>query len=596
MAAENTLRHDQKTVFQRNVDKTMSSRKSIPLTKTPTGIQGLDEITFGGLPRGRTTLVSGGAGCGKTMLAVEFLVRGAEEFGEPGVFMMFEENAQELSANVRSLGFDLDKLVARKKIVLDHVHIERREIEETGDYDLEGLFIRLGHAIDSIGAKRVVLDTIEALFAGLPDHAILRAELRRLFRWLKNRGVTAIVTGEKGEATVTRYGLEEYVADCVLVLDQRIHEQVSTRRLRILKYRGTSHGTNEYPFLISERGFSVLPITSIHLNHAAPAERVSTGVPRLDEMLGGKGFFRGSSILVSGAPGTGKSSLGATFVLAACQRGERASLLSYEESAEQIIRNMRSIGLDLGKWVKKGLLQIHSSRPTLYGLEQHLVAMHQSVVDFRPSVVVVDPISNLTLEHTPVEVKPTLMRLIDFLKGRGITALLTSLTPGGPTVAEDSEVGVSSLIDTWLLLRNVEFNGERNRTLYILKSRGMHHSNQVREFVMSDRGVDLVDVYLGNDRVLTGTARVAQEAHERLATELRQQDHQRRLRQLAGRRMAIEAQITALQAEAEAETEEVNFTLAREAWREKLHEQSNTNMARLRGDADHRRSRRKGRQ
>ena len=324
--------------------------------KAPTGIQGLDEITGGGLPAGRPTLICGTAGCGKTMLAMEFLVRGATQFGEPGVFMMFEENAAELSANVRSLGFDLEKLAAQKMILLDYVHIERSEIEETGEYDLEGLFIRLGHAIDSIGAKRVVLDTVEALFSGLPNHAILRAELRRLFRWLKDRGMTAVITGEKGDATITRYGLEEYVADCVIVLDQRIAEQISTRRLRVVKYRGTAHGTNEYPFLIGERGFSVLPITSLQLDHKASAARVPTGIARLDEMLGGKGVFRGSSVLVSGSPGTGKSSIGAKFVDAACRRGESALLFAYEESSAQIVRNMRSIGIDLEPWIEKGLL------------------------------------------------------------------------------------------------------------------------------------------------------------------------------------------------------------------------------------------------
>ncbi|MGZ5542332.1 MAG: circadian clock protein KaiC, partial [Methylobacter sp.] len=522
------------------------------LLKSPTGIQGLDEITGGGLPTGRPTLVSGGAGSGKTMLSIEFLVRGAMQFDEPGVFMMFEESAAELTANVRSLGFDLDRLVSEKKLVLDYVHIERSEIEETGEYDLEGLFIRLGYAIDTIGAKRVVLDTIEALFVGLPNQAILRAELRRLFRWLKDRGMTAIITGEKGDATITRFGLEEYVADCVIILDQHMEKQISTRRLRVLKYRGAAHGTNEYPFLIGEHGFSVLPITSLRLDHEASSQRLSTGIAQLDDMLEGQGVFRGSSVLVSGSPGTGKSSIGATFLNAACQRGERALLFAYEESSKQILRNMRSIGIDLQPWIKKGLLQIHSSRPTLQGLEQHLVMIYDTVQSFRPSVIVVDPISNLTLKHNETEVKPTLMRLIDFLKQQQITTVFTSLTSGGET-PEDSQVGVSSLMDTWLLLRNVEFNGERNRTLYVLKSRGMAHSNQVREFILSDTGIDLVDVYLGADHVLTGTARVAQETHERAAFELRRQDHERKLRQLATKQKAIEAQIAALQAEAESE-------------------------------------------
>lgn len=453
------------------------------LPKSRTGIEGLDEITGGGLPKGRPTLVCGGAGCGKTMLAVEFLVRGATQFGEPGVFMMFEENAADLAANVRSLGFDLETLAAEKKIAIDHVRIERSEIEETGEYDLEGLFIRLGHAIDSIGAKRVALDSVEALFAGIGNHGVLRAELRRLFAWLKDRGMTAVITGEKGEGNaITRHGLEEYVADCVIVLDHRVQEQISTRRLRVLKYRGTAHGMNEYPFLIGAQGFSVLPITSVQLDHKVSMERVPTGVARLDDMLGGLGVFRGSSVLVSGAPGTGKSSIAAKLIETACRRGERALYFAYEESSAQIIRNMRSIGIDLDRWVKKGLLVIHSSRPTLLGHEQHLVMMHDAVRAFGPTVVAVDPISNLFLAQNDIEVKPTLMRLIDFLKKEQITTVFTSLTSGGDATSapEDSQIGVSSLMDTWLLLRNIEFNGERNRTIFVRKSRGMAHSNQVR--------------------------------------------------------------------------------------------------------------------
>jgi circadian clock protein KaiC len=555
------------------------------LAKTPTGVTGLDEITGGGLPTGRATLICGGPGCGKTMLAVEFLVRGATEFREPGVFMMFEENANELTANVRSLGFDLDKLVAKKKIVLDHVVIERSEIEETGEYDLDGLFIRLGYAIDSIGAKRVVLDTVEALFSGLMDHAALRAELRRLFRWLKDRGITAIITGERGEGTtLTRYGLEEYVADCVITLDHRVNEQISTRRLRVMKYRGTAHATNEFPFIIGERGLSVLPITSLQLNHKASADRITTGIARLDEMLGGKGVYRGSSMLVSGSPGTGKSSIGAKFADTTCHRGERALLFAYEESPAQLLRNMSSIGIDLAPWLKKGLLQIHASRPTMQGLEQHLVMMHDTVLAFRPSVVIVDPISNLTLDRTEAEVKPTLMRLIDFLKQQQITSLFTSLTAGGTAteLPEDSQLGVSSLMDTWLLLRNAEFNGERNRTIFVLKSRGMPHSNQVREFILSEAGIDLIDVYLGADRVLTGTARVAQAATQRAADELRAQDHERKLRQLASKRKAIEAQISALRAQEEAEAAEMNFALAQQSLHTKTAQEDTDVMAHLR--------------
>ena len=535
------------------------------LPKSPTGIAGLDEITGGGLPTGRPTLVCGAAGCGKTMLAAEFLVHGAVQFGEPGVFMMFEETAGELAANLRSLGFDLGKLQQQKKLVLDFVRVERSEIEETGEYDLDGLFIRLGYAIDSIKAKRVVLDTVEALFAGVPNHAILRSELRRLFRWLKDKGVTAVITGERGDSTFTRFGLEEYVADCVILLDHRITDQVSTRRLRVVKYRGSSHGTNEYPFLIGQHGISVLPITSLTLAHEAPDKRLSTGIHGLDVMLGGKGVYAGSSVLVTGAPGTGKSTMAASFVDAACARGERALLFAYEESERQLLRNMRSIGLDLQRWIKAGLLRIESTRPTLHGLEQHLVHMHDLVREFKPNVVAVDPISNLMSDSKDAGLRLTLMRLIDFLKTEGTTALFTSLTTdGGSSAVSSSDMGVSSLMDTWLMLLNVACNGERTRTLQVLKSRGMPHSNQVREFVFSDHGVALVEVYLHGDQVLTGTARTVQEARLTAATELRGQDHARRLRDLANRRKSLDAQIVALNLEAAERDGEIQFQLARE--------------------------------
>lgn len=549
---------------------TRKKQKAPPTTpagiaKSPTGISGLDEITEGGLPAGRPTLVCGAAGCGKTMLAAEFLVRGATEYDEPGVFMMFEESADELAENMRSLGFDLEKLQRQKKLALDFVRVERSEIEETGEYDLEGLFIRLGYAIDSIGAKRVVLDTVEALFAGVPNHAILRSELRRLFRWLKDKGVTAIITAERGDSAFTRYGLEEYVADCVILLDHRIAEQVSTRRLRVVKYRGSAHGTNEYPFLIGRTGLSVLPITSLALNHQASRERVSTGIAGLDDMLGGRGVYRGSSLLVSGAPGTGKSSIAASFANAACARGEKAVLFAYEESESQLLRNMESIGLNLRRWVDKGLLRIESTRPTLQGLEQHLVHMYDLVREFAPSVVVVDPISNLTSQGDDAGLKITLMRLIDFLKTQGTTALFTSLTADAAnTPLATSEVGVSSLMDSWLLLANVAVNGERTRTLQVLKSRGMPHSNQVREFVFSDKGVDLVDVYLFGDQVLTGTARIAHEAQLLATNDLRGRDHARRLRDLANRRKTLDAQIAALNAQALERAGEVEFEIERE--------------------------------
>ena len=483
------------------------AHSSAGITKTPTGIAGLDEITAGGLPTGRPTLICGAAGCGKTMMAAEFLIRGAVQYGEAGVFMMFEESAAELAANVRSLGFDLEALQADKRVVVDFVHVERSEIEETGEYDLEGLFIRLNHAIDTVGAKRVVLDTIEALFSGLPDQTLLRAELRRLFRWLKDKGVTAVITGERGEGALTRYGLEEYVADCVILLDHRVRGNVSTRRLRVVKYRGSSHGTNEYPFMIGERGIAVLPITSLKLDHVALNERVSTGIAGLDGMLGGKGVFRGSSVHVSGPPGVGKSSIGAAFVNAACARGEKALMFAYEESASQVLRNMASIGISLQRWIEPGLLRIEASRPTLHGLEQHLTLMHRAVAEFEPRVVLVDPISNLTFENDDALLKATLMRLIDFLKNQGVTAMFTNLTSEASAAYAMSQLGVSSLMDTWILLTNLEFDAERTRTLQVVKSRGMAHSNKVREFVMGDDGIDLVDVQVANGRIVTGRRR-----------------------------------------------------------------------------------------
>lgn len=540
----------------------------IQLEKAPTGISGLDEITRGGLPKGRPTLVCGAAGCGKTLFAMEFLVRGATRFNEPGVFMSFEETAEELTRNVASLGFDLDCLSASKRLLIDHVHVERSEIEETGEYDLDGLFVRLGYAIDSIGAKRVVLDTVESLFAGLPNPLILRSELRRLFRWLKDKGMTAIITGEKGDNTLTRQGLEEYVSDCVIFLDHRVTEQLSTRRMRIVKYRGSTHGTNEYPFLIEEKGISVLPITSIGLNHPVSSQRISSGIPRLDAMLGGKGYYRGSSVLLSGTAGTGKTSAAASFVDAACRRGERCIYFAFEESSAQIIRNMGSIGIDLAPWEAKGLLKFHAERPSVYGLETHLLTMHKAVSEFRPAVVVVDPLTNLISAGNPLDVKSMLTRLIDFLKMNQITAIFTTLTSaGGPL--EQSEVGISSLADAWLLLRDIEIGGERNRGLYILKSRGMAHSNQIREFLLTDRGIDLLDVYVGSSGVLTGSARLAQEAHEKEEELAHRQEIELRKLNLESRRKALEAQVAALHAELEAGASEMKKVAGQEKERER---------------------------
>lgn len=531
----------------------MSSRSTkIPLrhgiAKSPTGIAGLDQITEGGIPAGRPTLVCGSAGCGKTVLAMEFLVRGASEFDEPGVFMAFEESEKELGQNVASMGFELSALCARKKICLEHIRIERSEIEETGEYDLDGLFIRLQSAIDSVGAKRVVLDTVEALFSGFDNTRILRAELRRLFAWLKGKGVTAIITAETGEGRLTRYGIEEYVADCVILLDHRVEDQNSIRRLRVIKYRGSLHGTSEYPFLIGSTGISVLPLSSLKLDHKATYQRISTGIPRLDSMLGGEGFYRGSSILVSGGAGTGKSSLAAHFVQAACQRGERALFLASEQSPDEVIRNMRSIGIDLEPWVKRGLLHFYASRPGSFGLEKHLVTIHNLTTIFDPKVVVIDPITNFMSIGTASEVKSMVTRLIDTFKARNITALFTSLTSGDST-PESSEIGVSSQMDAWLLLRNLEANGERNRGIYVLKARGMAHSNQIREFVLTDHGVNLVDVYVGPAGLLTGSARVAQAARETAEALERKQELERKGAELTHKRQQLEAQIERMRAE-----------------------------------------------
>jgi circadian clock protein KaiC len=551
------------------------------LLKCPTGIKGLDEITGGGLPQGRPTLVCGGTGCGKTLLAMEFLIRGATEFSEPGVFMSFEEKSDELTKNFASLGFDLNDLAARKKISLDYIHIDRSEIEETGEYDLEGLFIRLGHAIDSIGARRVALDTIEALFSGFSNEVILRAELRRLFGFLKSKGVTAVITGEQGEKSLTRFGLEEYVADCVIFLNHKVDQQIATRRLRIVKYRGSAHGTNEYPFLIDEQGFSVMPISSIGLDHAASSERVSSGIPRLDTMLGVNGYYKGSSILVSGTAGTGKSSMSAHFVDAACRRGERCLYFAFEESRNQIIRNMRSIGIDLEQWVKKGLLEFRNSRPSLYGLEMHLVAMHKAIESFKPAIVVVDPISNLVAAASESEVKSMLSRLIDYLKMKGITAFCTDLTSGGGSL-ERTNIGISSLMDTWLLLQVIEGSGERNRALYILKSRGMEHSNQVREFRLTDNGAILEDVYVGPGGVLTGAGRVAQEAREKAGILERNQEIERKQRDIERKKVVIEAQIAALRTSFDAEKDDLEQAIAREKLHQELFVEETQAMARSR--------------
>ncbi|MDZ7625941.1 MAG: circadian clock protein KaiC [Ignavibacteriaceae bacterium] len=533
--------------------KTRFKRKT--LTKSPTSIQGFDEITGGGLPKGRPTLVCGGAGCGKTLFAMEFIVRGAKIYNEPGVFISFEETEQELTANVASLGFDLNGLIKQKKIWLEHIHVERGEIENNGESDLKELFVRIHHAIESIGAKRVVLDTIELLFSELPNPFAVRTELRRLFTWLKKKRVTTIVTGEKGDATLTRQGLEEYVSDCVILLDHRVTQQSSVRRLRIVKYRGSTHGTNEYPFIIDEEGFSVLPVTSLGLDHISSIERISTGVPRLDTMMSGKGYFRGSTILISGSAGTGKTSLAAKFVEAACKRGERVLYFAFEESPSQFMRNMSSIGINLEQWVKKGLLNFHATRPTLHGLEHHLSTTINLINRVHPQIVVLDPIDSFVMGDNKTEVKIMLLRIVDYLKMHNITAVFASLSNGGEYQGI-TDAAISSLIDTWLLLRDIEIGGERNRGLYILKSRGMDHSNQIREFKLTNKGIELLDVYVGPEGVLTGSARLSQEAKNEAEKLLHLQEIERKQSGIELKRAAMEAQIVVLKSEFKEEESE----------------------------------------
>jgi circadian clock protein KaiC len=537
----------------------------ISLPKCPTGVKGLDEITEGGLPAGRATLVCGAAGSGKTLLGFEFLLRGIAEYGEPGVCVTFEETAQDLITNAATMGFDAPAEVSAGKLVIDHILIERNQIEETGEYDLEGLFIRLGHAIDSIGAKRVLLDTIEALFAGLSDQGVLRAELRRLLLWLKQKGVTTILTGERMEERLTRHGLEEYVSDCVILLDQKVEHSVSTRRLRVVKYRGSSHGTNDYPFLIGDDGFSVLPITSLQLTYSAQMGRVSTGVAGLDAMLNGRqeegGYYRGSTVLISGGAGTGKSIVAALFCDHVCRRGDRAVYFAFEESPDQIRRNMGSVGVDLNPWMSADLLRVVAIRPTMMGLESHLVRMHRTVSEFDPRAVVLDPISSFTDIAPPREVLSMVTRLSDYLKHRGITTLMTHQTRAG-TAPESTEADVSSMVDTWILLRDSESGGERNRAIYVLKSRGMPHSNQVREFVISDNGIEIMSG--ANTGGLVGSARMAQHAADIEARERRQQAIERKQRDLAQKRRMLEAQIAGVRAGIEEDETELEDLLRQE--------------------------------
>jgi circadian clock protein KaiC len=533
------------------------------ISKAPTGIEGLDEITRGGLPRGRPTLICGSAGAGKTLLGLQFLVQGAIRFDEPGVCISFEETAAELTANVASLGIDVGDLIARKKIAIDHVHVDPGEVEEAGEFDLEALFVRLGLAVDTVGAKRVLIDCIEALFSGLPNPIIIRNELRRLFRWLKSRNLTAVITGERSRDGLTRHGIEEYVSDCVIMLDHRLVESISTRHLRVVKYRGSAHATNEFPFLIDEDGISVLPLTSLALDHSVSSEQVSTGLPDLDAMFNGNGYFRGSSVLVSGTAGTGKTSLVSHFVDAACSRGERCLFFSFEESAPQVVRNMRSIGLDLGRWIGKGLLKFHSVRPTSFGLEMHLVKFHQLITALGPSIVVIDPVTALLQSGTRTEARSMMLRLVDYLKGKHVTTLMTTLTHGNEPL-EQSQAEISSLVDVWMQVRDMESGGERNRCLFVLKARGLAHSNQIREFLLTDHGVRLRDVYLGEAGLLTGSARVSQEARDTTAALATRQRIEAQQAALERKQQLVDAQIAALRVQAELDEQEARLQIAQE--------------------------------
>jgi circadian clock protein KaiC len=526
------------------------------LEKAPTGIRGFDEITGGGLPRGRASLVTGGPGAGKTLFGLEFLVRGAQDFDEPGVLLAFEESAEELADDVASLGFDLAGLEAGGHLVVDACRVDATEFVTTGEFDLDGLFIRLSAAVQAVGARRVVLDTIEVLFGALDNEAVVRAEFSRLLRWLKDQGLTTLITGERGrEGQLTRYGIEEYVSDCVIVLDHRMHDEIATRRLRIVKYRGSRHGTNEYPFLVTDRGLMIWPITSTQLTYPVSTDRVSLGVPRLDQMLTG-GVHRGSTVLITGSAGTGKTTLAASAADAACARGEPALFVSFEESPDQLVRNMRSVGIDLGRWVGAGLLRLWGQRATAFGLESHLAGIERLLDETTPGIAVLDAVGSLTHIGAQSEVTAAVAREVDMMKSRGITGILTSLTHEDRE--ETSSVDASSLIDTWLLLRNVESDGERNRLLFVIKSRGTAHSNQVREFILTDHGPELLDVSVGPRGVLTGSARMTQVAEERAAEAERRGELERRQLDLARRSAEVEAQIALLREQLATETAELD--------------------------------------
>ena len=565
----------------------MTNPVSATLEKCPTGIAGFDDLSEGGLPRGRPTLLAGPAGSGKTLFALEFVLHGIEQFQEPGVFVSFEETPEELAVNVASLGYDLARHQEEKLLSILHIELEPGELIEAGEYDLDGLFLRLGAAIDATGARRIALDAVANLFSAFTDLRILRSEFRRLMNWLKNKGISAVVTTERGTEAITRHGLEEYIADCVIALDNRIEDQVATRRLRIVKYRGSPHGGDECPFVLNRYGFSVMPVTSAGLAYPVSSERMSSGIPSLDVMLSG-GFFRGSSVLISGTSGTGKSSIGAQMVDAACRRGERCLYVALEESPDQIERNMNSIGLDLGQWRRAGLLHFHAARPTSSGLETHLASLSGLVRKFQPQVVVIDPITAFDISTNEERVKLMLVRAVDLFKSLGITSLFTALNTGG-SAPESTSVAISSLVDAWLLLRNLESAGERTRGLYVCKARGTVHSNQIREFLLTDTGMKLVDVMLDSDgQILTGSARLMHQRFEENQGKSRSAETLRRRAVLEKRRRVLDARIDAMRAEYEDELQSLEAEFEQEGAQIQLADRTSSDMAtgRSRGDSD----------
>lgn len=533
------------------------------LAKCPTGIEGLDTLTNGGLPRNRLTLICGSAGSGKTSLGIEFLVQGIIKYDEPGLFITFEEKPQEIIENAASIGFDLEDLINKKKLFIEYIPVQEEEVMQSGDYTLEALFIRFEQVITSIAVKRVTLDTLDSIFASLGNTPVLRAEIYRLFNWLKQKNITSLVTSEAGITTLSRNGLEEYISDCVISLRTNIVSEVLTRFLRVVKYRGSKHGTNEYPFLITDIGINLFPITSNYLNNIVSTEFVSTGVKELDEMMDNKGYYRGSTVLVTGTAGTGKSSLAAVFSNSICQTGERCIYFTFEEMINQILRNMSSVNLNLQQWIDKDLLKFYAYRSPTYGLETHLLTIQNVIKEFKPHAVIIDPITNFDLIGTELEIKSMMTRLIDFLKAQQITALFTSLaTTIDPR--EQTEIGISSLIDSWLVLQNLEQAGERTRGITILKSRGIAHSNQIREFIITSNGIKLEKIYVGPNGILTGSARLDQEEQEKLHLLLQEKETLRRKKLLEHKKALLEAKIMALKSEFDADVEEIESLIMKE--------------------------------